>query len=90
MNEHGYCPHCNADLDGGDIPEDIAHHYSGKKWGRALGIEVRGAYDGILIWQCPDCKGYWPRFPADTWERLYNRAVNIIEGWKNAARADKH
>lgn len=89
MNEHGYCPHCKADLDGDYIPVEIVHSYSGKKWGRALGINVRGAYDGILIWQCPDCKGYWPRFSADTWERLHNRAVEIIDGWEHAARTSE-
>ena len=79
MNEHGYCPKCGADLDGGDIPADIAHHYSGKKWGRALGIEVRGAYDGVLIWQCPDCEGHWPRFPEG--HRLHLTAQDIIAAW---------
>lgn len=83
MNEHGYCPNCGADLDGGDIPAEIAHHYSGKKWGRALGIQVRGAYDGILIWKCPDCEGHWPRFPDEKYYGyLHQKALRIIADWE--------
>lgn len=83
MNEHGYCPHCQADLDGGDIPEDMRHHYSGTKWGRATGIEVRGAYDGILIWRCPDCNKHWPRFPKGG--RLHAMALDIIKSWNEVS-----
>lgn len=31
-------------------------------FGRVIGIEVRGVYDGVLYWTCPDCNHAWPRF----------------------------
>jgi len=48
-------------------------------WQRFHGIEVRGAYDGILIWQCPDCDHLWPRFSKENWETMHNRAVAHIK-----------
>lgn len=74
MNEHGYCPHCNADLDGGDIyqtfldqgrtPEEakeVASHYCGTKWGREIGIYCIDR-DRTVEYRCPDCGGHWDRF----------------------------
>lgn len=75
-NEHGYCPHCKANLDGGDIVETFINKgYSPEKaretaklygyskgrtqWGREIGIEYDR--DCIEEYQCPDCKGKWPR-----------------------------
>ncbi len=29
---------------------------------RIIGIEIRGVYDGVLFWQCPDCGGRWQRW----------------------------
>lgn len=61
------CPHCGADLRGAPIPQDYidagyypsgAMHYE-----RVIGVEVRGLYDGVLFWACPDCGGTWHRFP---------------------------
>lgn len=46
-----------------------------------LGIEVRGVYDGILIWQCQACKKMWPRFTEGP---RYLAARDLIEQW-NAA-----
>jgi len=28
---------------------------------REIGIEVRGVYDGVIAWKCPDCGHVWPR-----------------------------
>lgn len=28
---------------------------------RLVGVEVRGLYDGVLYWECPDCHKQWPR-----------------------------
>lgn len=53
------CPHCGADLRGPKIPNSD-RHYS-----RRIGIEVRGVYDGVLFWQCPDCGGKQNRWPED-------------------------
>ena len=32
------------------------------RWGREIGIEVQGRYDGISYWQCPDCNSRFDRF----------------------------
>lgn len=91
INCHGYCPHCNADLDGENMIDTFKRmrdkgsangHYKGWTdkqiqdmvssnysapyiWGRQIGIEYQGSYDGILRWQCPDCKGTWDRFSEE-------------------------
>lgn len=71
------CPHCNADLRGSPILPEHQEHYGGEThYSRAVGIEVRGVYDGVLFWQCPDCHGTWHRFPEDHW--LRHRAVPYI------------
>ena len=40
-----------------------------------LGIEVRGVYDGILIWHCKECNERWPRFTEGF---LYERAARYL------------
>jgi len=55
-----YCPHCNANLRGEPIPENIAHHYSGTHWGRRIGI-YDFELDRVVKWECPDCHGTWER-----------------------------
>ena len=50
-------------------------------WRKFLGIEVRGVYDGVLIWKCEDCNHQWPRFSREGWERLHVKALEIIENW---------
>lgn len=42
------CPACGADLRDGT-------------GSRVTGNEVRGVYDGVLYWSCPDCNHAWPR-----------------------------
>lgn len=32
---------------------------------RLIGIEIRGKYDGIDHWKCPDCDARFPRFKED-------------------------
>jgi hypothetical protein len=29
--------------------------------GKMLGHEVRGVYDGVLVWECLGCRHAWPR-----------------------------
>lgn len=29
---------------------------------KTIGIEARGVYDGILVWQCMMCRHQWPRW----------------------------
>lgn len=48
------CPHCASNL----IYEKNSRMYE-----RTIGVEVRGVYDGVLFWQCPDCAGRWHRWP---------------------------
>jgi hypothetical protein len=35
---------------------DADGHFS-----RLIGVEIRGAYDGVLYWECPDCHKQWHR-----------------------------
>lgn len=29
------------------------------RWSRLCGIEIEGRYDGVSLWQCPDCQKTW-------------------------------
>ena len=93
--DHGKCPHCSADLNGGSIWETgLKFAWDGKdgaglkdgpaktqeeaerradayakcygatrtsgQWGRQIGIYDMER-DRTAKWQCPDCKGEWPR-----------------------------
>ena len=75
MNEHGYCPNCNADLDGGLIWEhfyaeyrsetkadEYAEMYGATRTAGRWGRAV-GYYDQIKDrttgWACPDCNHSW-------------------------------
>ena len=51
------CPHCGVSLLGDPIPARFAHMYAGKYWKRELGFEDPAIYDGVLYYECPDCKG---------------------------------
>ena len=35
------------------------------RWGRQIGIEIRGGYDGVSYYKCPDCKATWDRFTGE-------------------------
>jgi len=43
-------------------------------------IEVRGVYDGALIWECRACRHRWPRFAENT--PLYKRAMELLAQWR--------
>ena len=54
-----FCPSCDADLDGGEIPESIRKHYSPPhRWQRVIGLSDG---DSIFAWSCPDCGHEWVR-----------------------------
>lgn len=73
-----YCPHCAVSLCGNPIPDNLKQHYSGDGfYKREIGMEVRGAYDGVLYWFCPDCGMPWHRWPVDS--RLHRVAVPHME-----------
>jgi len=51
-----------------------------------VGIEIIGALEEILIWQCDDCHEYMLRFDEKTTEKYLNRAptIDITEDeWDN-------
>lgn len=54
------CPECNANWRDSLIP-GTSRHYS-----RLIGVELPYGhperYDGVSIWQCPDCAAQWNRF----------------------------
>ncbi len=53
------CPKCNANFDGGPIPEEIREHYPPPyRWSRKIGISDG---DDIYEWRCPDCEHRWGR-----------------------------
>lgn len=77
MNEHGYCPNCNIDLDGGLIYEtflekyqdeekalDAAEAYGATKTTGKWGKRI-GIYsmeeDRTTHWKCPECGHEWGR-----------------------------
>lgn len=43
---------------------------------RTIGVEIRGVYDGVLFWQCPDCGTRWHRWPIGS--RLRERANRYV------------
>jgi hypothetical protein len=77
VSEHGYCPNCKVDLDGGSIWEHfyketgseseatrIASGYGATKEKGQWGREI-GIYDWdkdrTVAWRCPDCNHEWAR-----------------------------
>ena len=58
------CPHCSASLLGDPIPREERAELRATHFRREFGVEVRGVYDGVLFWACPDCGGCWHRFPV--------------------------
>lgn len=73
-NEHGYCPKCNANFDGGDIvetfiaqgktreeAEKIAENYGYRPGRTQWGrqIGIEKDNDRIEAWKCPDCGHEW-------------------------------
>jgi hypothetical protein len=32
---------------------------------RDIGVEIRGVYDGVLYWMCPDCQKAWQRWTSN-------------------------
>lgn len=58
-------PDCGVSLRGSAIPQDyIDRGYYGEgatHYSRKMGVELRGVYDGVLFWVCPDCDFSWVR-----------------------------
>lgn len=52
------CPSC------GEVLEYVE---GGITYYRTVGVQVRGFYDGVAMWQCPVCRHHWARdFGAGT------------------------
>lgn len=64
----------------GDLPPE-RRFYS-----RMMGYEIRGVYDGVLFWGCPDCGHLWPRFAAESWGDLHYQALVHIEKMQHSRR----
>ena len=72
------CPRCGADLTGPEIPEDRREHFGGSThFSRVVGQEFPGRYDGVLFWQCPDCRRPFHRFPSD--HHLHEQAEQAMQ-----------
>lgn len=58
------CPRCGIDLREQPIPEEERQQYQGGTHFARLeiGITIRGVYDGVLFWKCPNCGGEWHRW----------------------------
>lgn len=57
-------PSCECSLQGSPIPEDFrlkGYHGDATHYSRVIGVNIRGEYDGVLYWTCPDCGFAWPR-----------------------------
>lgn len=63
------CPHCRSSLS------------DGKGGCRAILIEIRGVYDGALLWGCPVCDLRWHRWPPG--HPLRERAHRHLQRWNN-------
>lgn len=60
-----------------EIEQYVKDSYSAPyRWGREIGIEFQGEYDGISAWQCPDCKYTWNRFTGKPITYPFTREQN--------------
>ena len=78
MNINDKCPLCGSDWQGEPIPEDIKHHYAPPYFfRRVIGIDggSMGIYDGIVAYQCPDCKEYIPRANTQLALELFDKFI---------------
>jgi hypothetical protein len=75
------CPKCNSSWIGGEIPENIRHHYSGTHWKREIGIDggYMEIYDGTVALKCPDCKEYVPVSNKPWAIEMYERFMGSIK-----------
>jgi len=85
-----FCPN-GCDLRADLIPQEyIAKGYYEKgatHYSRLLGIEISGVYDGVLIWNCPDCGLYWPAV-SEQWGYRYDKAIELIASWTKEDKND--
>lgn len=78
--KYGLSGECTC-LPYGDLaPED-------RFYSRQMGYEIRGVYDGVLFWGCPDCGHLWSR-----WESIPDLHAKALEEIKKMldARLAEH
>jgi hypothetical protein len=63
-------PLCGADLNGPEVPRQLRREgYYGpyeesdppRFYSRVVAFTIRGFYDGVAYWQCPECNVVWHR-----------------------------
>ncbi len=71
MSNEETCPHCNADLRDGKIPEEHKESYGDKEYfSRLIGLED-DSYDGVSYWCCPECWTVWNRWSGEINETMH-------------------
>jgi hypothetical protein len=76
------CPNCNSNWIGGEIPDDLKHHYSPPYvWKREIGIDggYLGIYDGIVALKCPDCGEYSPVSPSKFHLHIFWKFLDFLK-----------
>ena len=63
-NNIEYCPHCNINLQGEEIPKESQWMYGATHFSRKIGI-YSNDIDMTTHYVCPDCLGTWDRFEDD-------------------------
>lgn len=49
-----------------EIEEEMKSSYGAPyRWGREIGIEIQGGYDGVSFWRCPDCGTDFDRWTGE-------------------------
>lgn len=43
---------------------DNSYEVNGKAYSHIVGVEIRGLYDGVAYWACPQCGAQWHRWSA--------------------------
>jgi hypothetical protein len=74
-----HCPHCDANLQGKEIPKESQHMYGATHFSRMIGIDGgrMGIYDGVVAWLCPDCDETYPRGDSTWAKEMYDKYKNI-------------
>ena len=75
------CPNCKISFIGGEIPDDIKHHYTGTHWRKEIGIDggFLGIYDGIVAIRCPECEHEFPRNNSSWALDLFNQYRKAVD-----------
>lgn len=61
MSRPDNCPNCGTSWIGEPIPMVQRHFYQATHFRREIGVEIRGKYDGVDHWLCPDCQATFDR-----------------------------